>query len=615
MLRFIIAFILPIAVFAQAPSYSADEVVPPFKGRFGYGANMGYFPPHYYDKELATIAHGTPDGKVKGFGVTTIRPGLFDHFLDYWGFEIRKDAFQYYKEIGLEDIVVIIGFPSERNRENAFYCPGERSEHFKGLYEPIWDNGENGTPVNDANAYAVYVWNMVNVYKDYVKFWEVWNEPDVDNGNAWKEPGTPGNWWEYPYQPCETKLKAPPYYYVRTLRITYEIVKKLDPEDYVCVGGLGWPSYLDAICRYTDNPFDGTVTAQYPRMGGAYFDCMSFHSYPHIDNSLREWDNSLRGFRYSRHSDRAVEGIWKLKDKFDKVLKNYGYDGVHSPEKVWICTEFNTPRKQYGDYLGSDESQVNFMIKALVTAQMEGLAQMHIYSLADEKPEAQATNEFAYMGMFKNLEGVMPYQNEPTSMAWAYKTTSDLLNGSKYDPVRTQRLNLPSHIKGAAFRDSLGRHTYVLWAVTALDRDEKAEALYSFPQDFGFEFVEVKNWQYSDNKLHQLVNAQQIPLTGSPVFVTPTRLTNNYPKRPKLTPNPTFNGGTVLEFWMFEEGPVTVDLFDMAGRHIQTIMQGEKFIKGPHSRLLDVSNLPYGVYAIWMRTAYSSETVRLVYHR
>ena len=62
------------------------------------------------------------------------------------------------------------------------------------------------------------------------------------------------------------------------------------PKAFVAVGGLGWPSYLDVICRHTDEPFDGTATGQYPLKGGAYFDCMSFHSYPHLDNSMRRWE-------------------------------------------------------------------------------------------------------------------------------------------------------------------------------------------------------------------------------------------------------------------------------------------------------------------------------------
>lgn len=511
--------LLPFIACSQPPT-TADDAVPPYNAPFGYGVNLGYFPPNYTDKELAALAHGTPDGKEPGFGVTTIRPALFEYFLDQWGYEVRKDAFQYYQDIGLRDVTAFIGFPGERNREQTFYCPGQRSELFRGLYEPIWDDGADGTPVNEANTYALYVWKTATTYKGLIRIWEVWNEPDADNGNAWKTPGMPGNWWENAPEPCETKLKAPFFAYIRLLRIAYEVIKSVDPNAYVAVGGLGWPSYLDGICRYTDNPEQGLVSDKYPNKGGAYFDCMSFHSYPHLDNSLREWRNELNGFYNFRHSDAAIDGLWRLRNRFDTVLKKYGYGTAH-PEKLWICTEFNVPRKQVADYLGSNEAQVNFMIKSLVTAQMQGMAQMHVYSLADEAPES-SSSEFAAMGLFKNLQDVLPGRAEPNPVAWAFKTTHDQLAGKRYDKTQTTLLQLPENVRGAAFRDTLGQFTYVLWAITQRDRDETTSAFYVFPQSLHLQKLSCKDWQFSQSGKQQTVQVQQIQLTGSPVFLAPT---------------------------------------------------------------------------------------------
>jgi hypothetical protein len=44
---------------------------------------------------------------------------------------------------------------------------------------------------------------------------------------------------------------------------------------------------------------------------------------------------------------------------------------------------------------------------------MNDMAQMHVYSIADEKPEKKADNEFAYMGLFKNLDQV-PSRQRPS---------------------------------------------------------------------------------------------------------------------------------------------------------------------------------------------------------
>ena len=146
------------------PNFTANDIVPPMPGTFDYGSNMGFFPPNYGDKALAALA--------QEYGATSIRPGLFHHFLDYWGYDSRKEHFQYYDSIGLRNVMAIIGFPSETARDPAFYCPNERSEMFDDLYKPIWDNGENGTPVNDANPYALYVWKIATTYKGLIKTYE-----------------------------------------------------------------------------------------------------------------------------------------------------------------------------------------------------------------------------------------------------------------------------------------------------------------------------------------------------------------------------------------------------------------------------------------------------------
>jgi hypothetical protein len=605
------AALTPFCACAQ-PQTTANDVVPAFPSAFDYGTNMGYFPPHYYDMELATLARGSADGKVPGIGATSIRPGLFEFFLDYWGYDIRSQHFNYYDSIGLRNVVAIIGFPSERHRDPAFYCPNAQSELFKNMYEPIWDNGENGTPVNDDNPYALYCWKAATTYKGLIRIWEVWNEPDVDTGNGWAPPGVAGNWWENVPAPCETKLKSPAYFYIRLLRISYEVIKSVDPEAYVAVGGLGWPSYLDVICRHTDNPFDGSVEDKYPLKGGAYFDVMSFHSYPHLDNSLREWSDAVGGFVYYRHSDRATDGIWRLMDKFDAVLKKYGYNGQTHPEKVWICTEFNLPRRAFGEFMGSDEAQVNFMIKSLVLAQTRKVAQMHVYALSDEKPAHLADNEFSYMGLFENLSDILPFQGRANDVAWAMKTTQMLLGDYRYDPQRTAQLQLPPNVRGAAFRNANGNRSYALWAVTSVDNSEEASATYAFPEALQQRYFTVKPWHYSRTGLTQLVSARQIKLSGSPVFLSPTLLGNDYPKEPRMKPNPLSDGLGVYEFWMFEDAAATIRVFDAKGRLVQTLADAEPLIEGPHARNINLENYPPGAYFVQLSTPSSNQTLKIL---
>jgi hypothetical protein len=526
-MRFLLLLALPLSLRAQ-PSFNANNAVPPLNITFGYGVNLGYYPPFYYDMELATLAHGTPDGSVPGVGVTTVRPALPEDFLDHWGYDARKEHFQHYNDIGLHNTVVIAGYPADHHRDEAFYCAGQRSELFKNLYEPIWDNGENGTPVNDNNPCALYMWKVMQRYKGNIKIFEVWNEPDgVISGWGEGLPGQPGNWWDAPPPPCEVAIRTPVFFYIRMMRICYEVVKSVDPNTMIAVGGLGSPGFLDAICRYTDEPFNGDIETKYPRKGGAYFDVMSFHAYPHLDNSMRSWDNNTQDFRYFRHSDAAVAGIWQLRDRFRDVLEKYGYNGQTYPKKHWICTEFNLPRRAYGDFIGSNEAQANFIVKALIEAQMQDVAQMHLYALADEVVESAATSEFHHMGLFKNLNNLRPFEGEMTVAAHAYKSTEAILGNATYDRVQTNRMALPAGVKGAAFRDNDNQeYIYALWAETHVDRSEDAKATYAFPESFGLKFLDTRSWNYSNTNASYLSNAKQVQLSGSPQYFRAVQVTN-----------------------------------------------------------------------------------------
>ena len=76
-------------------------------------------------------------------------------------------------------------------RRDPTIYDGSQSKLWQGMYEPIWDNGENGTPVNDANRFALYVWTIVNTYGPYIRFYEIINEPDyTDSSFGWVAPGT-----------------------------------------------------------------------------------------------------------------------------------------------------------------------------------------------------------------------------------------------------------------------------------------------------------------------------------------------------------------------------------------------------------------------------------------
>jgi hypothetical protein len=637
-----ISILLCSAVCAQVP-YTANDFahLPAYTSYFQYGSNMGYYGPSWDDKSLADISAGNSSKNVKGAGIKSLRLFLPEDFLETWGYDIRIDAFNHYNTLGLSENVIALEQPSPAHTDpNAYGGCLDQSRMFKNLYAPIWDGGTNGTAFNDTNYFAAYVYKTVSRYKNKTRFWEIINEPDLDYvGHSEQQPGQAGNWWDNNPPPCElAALKAPIFHYIRMLRIAYDVIKTLDPTAYIAPGGLGHPSFLDAVLRNTDNPVDGTVTAQYPLKGGAYFDVMSFHSYPSY--SLKSWDNAIMGFVYRRHSDAASDEYLAKMNSMKQVLVNRGYNGVTYPSKIFICTESNIGRIPFADaagvpMLGSDLAQKNYNMKALVLSQKNDIVQFYSFVLGDTRYDNNADNELQVMGIYKNLEGIGPmsnggiYNQQLNNEGIAYKTTSDLLRNRKYDATRTAALNLPSNIDGAAFKDALGTYAYVLWAKTTADLSEAAAATYTFPAAIFPPPQLVKYaWDYSVTGANTSVSSTNVALTGTPIFLFEDLLLvnlhddstiRNQPAEKDfnivITPNPA-NTVASIDFTLKSPASVSIRIIDANGKCVGLPVQGTRFKSGTHKiQLPAVSRLGTGLYYVKFETAVTSVVKKLVIAR
>jgi Secretion system C-terminal sorting domain len=506
-------------------TYTANDSVLAYNKVFRFGLNLGYYPP-WTTEQLGGLAAGDPTLGIKGVGANTARPSI-EEFLLEGNYDALIPTYESLYQRGIRDMNVIVGGPSEAHRDYAYHCPNKRTIMFRNMYEPIWDGGLNGTPVNENNYYALYLWKAVNKYKKYARVWEIVNEPDFDfAGVQWQGDYLPNfGWWSSNPAPCDYQLYAPITEYVRMLRISWEVIKTADPTAFVEIGALGYPHFLDAVMRNTDNPNGGQVTAQYPQKGGAYFDVMGFHTYPHIDGSLWTYNpgnGQISGFH--RNSDGAIDsGIIKKKIWFQRVLDKYGYNGVKYPKKQWTVTEFNLPRRVFSstNYIGSEELQRNSIVKAAVTSYQQDFMHLHVYSLGDERFANEADYEFQLMGFYKKLYAATPPSGaQVNSMGFAYKTMSDAVAGSVFDVARTAAMNLPANIGGGAFRfPSDNRYVYVLWAKTPNDYSEDVFATYSFPTSFDLQNLEKREWFYSQNNASSTILPTNISLTGAPIFL------------------------------------------------------------------------------------------------
>ncbi len=518
---------------ASQVNFTANDQVTPYTGKFRPGINQGYYP-NWDNKTLADLSAGNPAANQKGIGAKANRQGLYEDVLGIFGYNLNVSDFQHYGALGMGEHVAIVGGPLAWHKDfsQASYCNnpaspnfGVPSNMFGNLYTPIWDGGANGTPYNDDNHYAAYLYKVVSQYKNEVRFWEIWNEPGLDlTGNlGWRDQNFPGNWWLEGPNPCDNILHAPIYHYIRTLRIAWEIIKTVDPDSYVCLGSVGYQSFLNALLRNTDNPNNGDVSAAYPLTGGAYFDCITYHSYPHFDGSTTNFDLQF----FERHSDEAADGVVKYRDYYQQILDAYGYNRITYPKKEWIITEINSPRKVFGEafpgtgtgpFFGGADAQINHMMKAMMVAKVNKVHQAHTYQLIDQKNESDASYEFHLMGLYKNLNGAAPYNAVVNDEGIALKTLSDLVWDTEYDPARTAALNLPPAVRGYAFRRPDGAYVYAIWARTTQDLSENVFATYSFPAGFNMPLVTRYNWDYGYSNSASNIASQNIQLNARPVF-------------------------------------------------------------------------------------------------
>ena len=146
--------------------YGAFDKVPDSSNlQYRFGNGLGYVGGFWDDAKMSNLSRKA--------GYDTQRKKLPEQHFAKWGYEIELDDAKTNTKLGILDVVGYLATPTEEHSSKASSNP--ELCYPANLYEPIFLNDGS---VNPKNYLAYYVNKTVSIYKNHIKIWETWNEPD-----------------------------------------------------------------------------------------------------------------------------------------------------------------------------------------------------------------------------------------------------------------------------------------------------------------------------------------------------------------------------------------------------------------------------------------------------
>jgi len=217
-------------------------------------------------------------------------------------------------------------------------------------YTPIWNSTGDSTnfwnhPPVDYEQFGKFMYALVSRYKDRIKTWEIWNEPDIEF------------FWNGPIED-----------FVRLYKIGAEAVRQADPDAVIVLGGLAHKvDYLESLFR------DFEISP--------YVDVVNFHSY------LETWDGHPAEDIID-YVHQVAEVVEKYGDNQPLWMAEVGYSTFRYNEYVSI--HYNA----YYDYEKSPAYQAVHLFKTLtMLLSTDKLSAIAWYEIKDLEPEDEVIGD------------------------------------------------------------------------------------------------------------------------------------------------------------------------------------------------------------------------------
>jgi hypothetical protein len=292
---------------------------------------------------------------------------------------------------------------------------------------------------------------------NYIQFWEIWNEPDIDPDEVEED-----NWWGGCWGDDDDEFYGGSTY-SKMLTVVYDQLKAEDPGLQVLVGGLNLfcdpDNPPEGIDCHPGDFFEGILDDA----GGNNFDGVSFHAYDFYSTAngygkygndawFSTWDTtgpSTTAKAAFLRNLMAEYGVgYKYLMNTETALTCYGPDNECTPE---------TP----GDSAELEATKANYLAESYATAIANGLV---------------ANIWFDILGTWLKDNGLINYQDLSKLPAYdAYKFISNELDGARLvrviqDYETDEGTGKPVGVYGFEFKTI---HGYHVWMVRSINGESQ----------------------------------------------------------------------------------------------------------------------------------------------
>ena len=272
-----------------------------------------------------------------------------------------------------------------------------------------------------------------------IKYWEMWNEPDVDPSLV--PVGMPFGCWGD---------QSDPYfgggYYAEMLKVVYPQIKIADPQAQVLIGGLLMDCDPRGGCAAMGK---SNLTAMYlegilQNGGASYFDGVSFHAYDYYLEDLREYYNPNWMSAWNTTGPVGIAKAQYIRSLFNKFSVSDKF--LINTESALLCGKTGTEPVCLTDDFS--KTKAYYVAQSYAAAIAQGLRANIWYSVLGWR-----------------ASGLIGHNLSPLPAYTAFEfSRSELSNAGYVGEITAADIGGASGVMGYKFQRS-DRHIWLLWSL------------------------------------------------------------------------------------------------------------------------------------------------------